>query len=435
MSTSLIVLVTVGLLLALIALRAPIFVALGLAGLVGLFMAQGVIGLRQAPIAVIAQLQTYSLVAAPMYILMGEILAVSGLGRDVFAAAQRWFSRVRGGLGVSAVGASTVFGAMSGVSIASVAVVGRMAVPEMIDRGYKQSFATGSVVASGALAMLIPPSLMFILYSSVTGVSVSALFIGGLVPGLLLAGMMVAYVLIAAWLKPSLVGGVEQEPYSWSERFRSLGKVAPALALIIFVLGIIYSGIATATEAAGLGAFGALLIVGLVYRDLTWAKLQHALLDTARVSSAVLLIAASAFIFTQMLSVVRFTETVATFISDLDTSPYLVLIGLMVVMILMGCLVDAASLLLVITPLVVPALIGLGFDPLFIGVLMVVNLEMAVITPPVGLNLYTMKKVVPGLDIGEIFRGAVPFLLIEAALIGILMIFPELATALPGTIR
>lgn len=323
---------------------------------------------------------------------------------------------------------------MSGVSIASVAVVGRMAVPEMLDRGYKQSFATGSVVASGALAMLIPPSLMFILYSSVTGVGVSALFLGGLVPGLLLSGMMMAYILIAARLKPSLVG-TEQESYSWSEKFRALGKVAPALGLILVVLGIIYSGIATATEAGGLGAFGALLIVGLVYRDLTWAKMQHALLDTARVSSAVLLIAASAFIFTQMLGSVRFPETVATFMTDLDTSPYVILIGLMVVMLLMGCLVDAGSLLLVVTPLVVPALMGLGFDPLFIGVLMVVNLEMAVITPPVGMNLYTMMKVVPGLDIAQIFKGTVPYLLMEIGLIGLLIVFPELATALPESIR
>ncbi|MGH8883540.1 MAG: TRAP transporter large permease subunit, partial [Stackebrandtia sp.] len=186
------------LLLFLIALRTPIFVALAVSGIAGLIGMNGFSGVELVPLSLVAQLQNYALVAAPLYILLGEVLAVSGLGRDLFGAAHRWFNRVPGGLGASAIGSSTVFGAMSGVSISSVAVIGRMAVPEMLSRGYRPSFASGTVTASGALAMLIPPSLMFILYSSVTGVSIAALFAGGLIPGLLLAAFMILYVVLRA---------------------------------------------------------------------------------------------------------------------------------------------------------------------------------------------------------------------------------------------
>jgi tripartite ATP-independent transporter DctM subunit len=417
----------------LIALRAPIFVALGASGMLGLYLLQGMTGLEQLPIALLSQLQDYALVAAPMYILMGEVLSISGLGRDLFSAAHRWFGGVPGGLGASAVGASTVFGAMSGVSISSVAVVGRMAVPEMLDRGYKPSFASGSVVASGALAMLIPPSLMFILYSSVTGVSIAALFAGGIIPGLLLATLMILYVVGAAKLRPELAPP-SAERITWGMRLRSLVQVAPALTLILLVLGTIYTGFATPTEAAAVGALGAMLVVGVFYRSLSWTNMRSALLAATQVSAAVLAIVGSAFIFTQMLVVVRIPERVTSFVAGLDLPPYFIMVGVMLILVLLGCLVDAASLLLVVTPILVPAMAGLGFDPLWMGVLLVVNLEMAVITPPVGLNLYTMKSVVPGLDLADIFRGITPYLLIEAGLLAVMIAVPEIATWLPGVL-
>jgi tripartite ATP-independent transporter DctM subunit len=418
---------------ALIALRAPIFVALGTSGMLGLYLTQGLTGLEQLPIALVSQLQDYALVAAPMYILMGEILAVSGLGRDLFRAAHQCLGRVPGGLGASAVGASTVFGAMSGVSISSVAVVGRMSVPEMLDRGYKPSFASGSVVASGALAMLIPPSLMFILYSSVTGVSIAALFAGGIIPGLLLASLMILYVVLAAKFRPALAPS-PHERFTWGTRLQAMVRVAPALVLILLVLGSIYTGFATPTEAAAVGALGALLVVGVFYRSLSWPNTRRALMATTQVSAALLAIVGSAFIFTQMLVGVRIPERVTAFVTGLDVAPYFVMLGVMVILVLLGCLVDAASLLLVVTPILVPAMSALGFDPLWLGVLLVVNLEMAVITPPVGLNLYTMKSVVPSLDLGDIFRGVMPYLAIEAGLLAVMIGVPSIATWLPSVI-
>ncbi|QPP09961.1 TRAP transporter large permease [Streptomyces bathyalis] len=421
------------LLLVLITLRTPIFVALAVSGIVGLIGLDGLSGVELVPLSLVAQLQNYALVAAPLYILLGEVLAVSGLGRDLFGAAYRWFNRVPGGLGASAIGSSTVFGAMSGVSISSVAVIGRMAVPEMLARGYRPSFASGSVAASGALAMLIPPSLMFILYSSVTGVSIAELFAGGIIPGLLLAALMILYVVVKAKKSPE-TAPVAEERFTWKERLTALAKISPALVLIVLVLGSIYTGLATPTEAAAVGALAAFAVTGWVYRKLGWENLRTIFVSTAHVTASILAIVGAAFVFTQMLVVARVPDAVSNFVVGLETSPYLVIAVMMLVLVLLGCLVDAASLLLVVTPILVPAIEGLGFDPLWFGVLLVVNLEMAVITPPVGLNLYTMKSVVPELDLADIFRGILPYLAIETGMLVLITAVPELATWLPGLI-
>jgi tripartite ATP-independent transporter DctM subunit len=427
----LVVTLAVVLLLVLIALRTPIFVALAVSGIAGLLALGGFTAVELVPLSLVSQLQEYALVAAPLYILLGEALAVSGLGRDLFGAAHRWFNRVPGGLGASAVGASTLFGAMSGVSISSVAVIGRMAVPEMLARGYKPAFASGAVAASGALAMLIPPSLMFILYSSVTGVSVAKLFAGGLVPGLVLAAMMIVYVVVRAKVAPANAP-VDEERFSWRDRLAALGRISPALLLIALVLGSIYTGIATPTEAAAVGALAAFGVTGAIYRKLGWANLRRIFVATAQVTAAVLAIVGAAFVFTQMLVVARVPDAVTGFVVGLDVSPYVVMAGIMLILVLLGCLVDAASLLLVVTPILVPAITELGFSPLWFGVLLVVNLEIAVITPPVGLNLYTMKSVVPELDLADIFRGIAPYILIEGVLLVMMIAWPELATWLPG---
>ncbi|HYH31943.1 MAG TPA: TRAP transporter large permease [Pseudonocardia sp.] len=426
-----IVSLAVALLLVLIALRTPIFVALGVSGVVGLLGMGGFNAVELVPLALVSQLQEYALVAAPLYILLGEALAVSGLGRDLFGAAHRWFNRVPGGLGASAVGSSTLFGAMSGVSISSVAVIGRMAVPEMLERGYKPAFASGSVAASGALAMLIPPSLMFILYSSVTGESVAELFAGGLLPGLLLATMMITYVVLRAKLAPDNAP-VDPDRFTWRERFVALGRISPALLLILLVLGSIYTGFATPTEAAAVGALAAFAVTGAIYHKLGWANLKRIFVSTAQVTAAVLAIVGAAFVFTQMLVLARVPDAFTAFIVGLDVPATVIMIGIMLVLVLLGCLVDAASLLLVVTPILVPAISELGYDPLWFGVLLVVNLEIAVITPPVGLNLYTMKSVVPELDIADIFRGIAPYVAIEGLLLIIMIVFPQLATFLPG---
>ena len=434
MMDGLVVGVAVLLLLVLIGLRTPIFVALAVSGIAGLLGLGGLSGVELVPLSLVSQLQDYVLVAAPLYILLGEALAVSGLGRDLFGAAYRWFNRVPGGLGASAIGSSTVFGAMSGVSISSVAVIGRMAVPEMLERGYRPGFASGAVAASGALAMLIPPSLMFILYSSVTGESIAALFAGGIIPGLLLAALMIAYVTVRAKVAPANAPRTD-ERFTWSDRLGALLRISPALLLILVVLGSIYTGFATPTEAAAVGALAAFGVTGAIYRKLGWANLKQIFVSTGQVTAAVLAIVGAAFVFTQMLVVARVPDAVTRLVVGLDVSPYLIMAGIMLILLVLGCLVDAASLLLVVAPILVPAVTELGFDPIWFGVLLVVNLEMAVITPPVGLNLYTMKSVVPQLDLADIFRGIAPYIAIEAVLLAVMIAVPEIATFLPELIE
>lgn len=425
--------VSVAVLAVLIFVRAPLFLALGFAGVLGLYLIRGDLGLQTLPLALTAQLANFTLVAVPLYILIGETLSVTGLGRDLFRTCYTWMSRLPGSLGVASVGSCATFGAMSGVSLSGVAVVGRMAVPAMIERGYKPSFATGAVVAPGALAMLIPPSLMFILYSAVTGVSVAALFAGGIVPGILLALLMAGYIVIIATLRPENAPRTD-ERFTWAEKFRSLVRVIPAILLIVAILGVIYTGIATPTEAAAVGSLGAFLIAGLVYRSLTWTNLRRILVSTIQVSCAVLAIVAAAFVFTKVLVLARVPSTVAEFVGGLDLPPFVIMAAIMLVLIVLGCLVDAASLLLVVTPVLVPVVTPLGYDPLWFGVLLVMNLELAVITPPVGLNLFAMKSVTPDIPLSQIIRGVIPYIILEFCLLMVMVAVPEIATWLPSII-
>lgn len=425
--------ISVVVLMALILVRTPLFLALGFAGILGLFLIRGGLGLQTLPLALTAQLANFTLVAVPLYILIGETLSVTGLGRDLFRTSYKWMSRLPGSLGVASVASCATFGAMSGVSLSGVAVVGRMAVPAMVEKGYKPAFATGSVVAPGALAMLIPPSLMFILYSAVTGTSVAALFAGGVVPGVLLALLMMGYIIVMATLRPENAPRTD-ERYTWGEKFASLVKVIPAILLILCILGAIYTGFATPTEAAAVGALAAFLIAGLVYRALTWANIWRILASTVQVSCSVLAIVASAFVFTKVLVLARVPSTVAEFVGGLDLPPFIIMAAIMIVLIILGALVDAASLLLVVTPVLVPVVIPLGYDPLWFGVLLVMNLELAVITPPVGLNLFAMKSVVPDIPLSDIIRGVIPYIIIEFCLLMVMVVVPEIATWLPSLI-
>lgn len=421
------------LLVGAIVVRVPLFAALGASGLLGLFLLGGVTGLEGASLALASQLQSFPLVAVPLFILMGATIAATGMGEALFDTAYKWLHRIPGGMSGASVGASTIFAAMSGVSISGVTVIGRMAVPSMLSKGYHPAFASGAVTASGALAMLIPPSVMFILYGELSGVDIAALFAGGIVPGLGLAALMILYVISRAALRPSHAPR-SAELFSLGDRVRSLGRLLPAMLLIVLVLGTIYGGIATPTEAAAFGAAGAFLVAGMFYRALNGPTLTRILAETTRVSVSIMIIVASAFVFGKFLVVARVPDAVAAFLVGLDLPAYLVMIGIMLSLVLLGCLVDAASLLLVVTPILVPLVMRLGFDPLWFGVVLVVNLEMAVITPPVGLNLYAMKSAVPELELSTIIRGVLPYIGLEMGFLMLLITVPEIVTWLPELI-
>jgi len=423
--------IVVVLLLAMIVAGAPIFLALGAAGLLGLYLERGGLALFFAPTSAFGQLNSFELIALPLFILMGNFLAATPIGSYLFHAAVCWLSWLRGGLAIASVGASALFGAVSGVSIAGVAAVGGIAVPEMLKRGYSRPLASGAVVSAGALAMLIPPSVPFIIYGAVSGVSVADLFIGGIVPGLALATALSAYIYFRVLRTPH-EAPANETAISWRERVKSLGGIWHAAVLIIAVLGSIYTGVATPSEAAAVGAVGAFLIAAVIFRALPPKRIGEILLQTAKVSGAILLIMACAKIFGDYMNFMRVPQMLTDALTATDLPPWAIFTAIMILLVLLGMLVDAVSLIVVTTPILLPLVTALGYDPLWFGIVLVMNLEIAVVTPPVGLNLYALRGVCPQLSVEEIIASVVPFVLVQFAVLMLFVLVPEISLWLPG---
>lgn len=427
--------VMAGLFLVLILLGTHIFIALGLTGALGLWLFRGTNVLSLAVTSFVGQTTTYELIALPLFVLMGHVLAKSPIGADLYHLAARWLSWLPGGLAIASVGACTVFGAVSGVSVAGVAAIGSMSVPEMLKHGYSVRIAAGSVVTAGALAMLIPPSVPFIIYSAVTGESVAKLFIGGIVPGVVLASALSLYILVRVKLSPELAPSPADLYYTWADRWAALRRVWPTGLLIVIVLGSIYLGVATPTEASALGAAGAFLVVVLVYRQLTFRRAIQIVRESLRISVAIMLIIGCAKIFGDYLNMVRLPEALTNALLGLHLSPMAMILAIQALLILGGMFVDAASLIVITTPILLPLIKALGFDLLWYGIILVINLELAVVTPPVGLNLYTLRGCCPFLSVEEIIRASLPFLVVQLACLLLFTLYPPLALWLPGLMR
>lgn len=425
----------IALLLALMAIGVEIFIALGISGVAGIVLFRGFDAVPLAATAFLSQATTIELLALPLFVLMGSILARTPIGSDLYLVGTRWLSWLPGGLAIGSIGACTTFGAVSGVSVAGVAAVGSTAVPEMLKHGYSSRIAAGSVVASGALAMLIPPSVPFIIYSAITGESIPKLFIGGLFPGLLLALLFSMYVLVRVKISPELAPR-KTLTFTWRERWESLARVWHAALLIVIVLGSIYTGVATPTEASGLGAAGALLIALLAYgKQMNLREVVAILTSSLRITVALMAIICCAAIFANFMSMARIPDTLVSFVMGLDVPDVAILMSMQLLLIAIGMFVDAASLLVIVTPILVPIIVAMGYDPVWLGIVLVLNLELAVITPPVGLNLYTLKSVVPSLSLQEIIRSTLPFLAIELIVLAIFTAFPELVLWLPNLVE
>ncbi|MEF2549761.1 TRAP transporter large permease subunit [Aurantimonas sp. A2-1-M11] len=427
--------IVVVILLALIAIGAPIFLALGAAGLTGLYMARGSMAFFFGPTSLFGQLNSFELLALPLFVLMGNFLAATPVGKNLFHAAVVWLQWLRGGLAIATVGASAVFGAVSGVSIAGVAAVGSIAVPEMLARGYSRSIAAGSVVSAGALAMLIPPSVPLIIYGAVSGVSVADLFIGGIVPGVALALALSVYLYFRVLINPHEAPRQAHVEYSWGDRIRAIGGIWHAILLVVVVLGTIYTGIATPSEAAAFGAVGAFLIAAGIFRSIGVRGTMEVLGSSARISGAILLIMGCARIFGDYLNLVRVPDAITGLLIGTELPPEVILVLIMLALVGLGMLVDAVSLIVVTTPILLPLITTLGYDPLWFGIILVMNLEIAVVTPPVGLNLYTLKAVAPMLRIEEIVRSVVPFVMVQFVMLIIFVLFPSISLWLPNLMR
>ncbi len=423
------------LLLILIFLGVDIFISLGVAGILGILLFRGPDALTLAITSCFGQITTFELLALPLFVLMGHVLGKSPIGGDLFNVATRWLSWLPGGLAIASIGACTVFGAVSGVSVAGVAAIGSMAVPQMLKRGYSSKIAAGSVVTAGALAMLIPPSVPFIIYSALTGESVAKLFIGGIVPGLVLATMLSIYVFIRVLISPELAPRSAELKFTWRERWMSLAKIWHTGVLIFLVLGSIYLGVATPTEASALGAIGAFLIAGFVYGNMGFRRILQLLREGMMISVAILLNMGCAKIFGDYLNMVRVPEQVTTFFMGLHLPNLVMVFIIQGLLIIGGMFVDAGSLMIITTPILLPLIKAMGYDPLWYGIVLVINLELAVVTPPVGLNLYTLRSCCPVLTVEEIIKASFPFLMVQLACLILFSAYPPLSLWLPNLVK
>ncbi len=374
----------------------------------------------------------YVTIAVPLFVFMGEIAMVSGVTGEAYKGMDNTIGRLPGGLAIAAVGTSCLFGAVSGVSMAACAAVGSMALPEMRRRGYDNGLAIGAVGGGACLDILIPPSVMLVIYGLLANVSVPRLFFAGLVPGLLSAGLFSAYIMIRCTLNPKLA------PYrstaSFKETLKSLKGLVPLLLLIMVVLGVIWFGVATATEAAGIGAAGSMLLA-LGYRKLNWGVLKRTVLTTVKMTCMLLYILIGATLFTQMLAYLGAASSMSETIATLSIPRWAVIVVMFALVQFLGMFMDSGSILMITVPIFVPVIVNLGFDPLWFGILLAINAELDSLTPPVGTNLFVLKGILPDVSFGEIVKGTMPYWGLHILVMLSVGFVPSLVTWLPNLMK
>ena len=418
-------------LLVMMAIGVPIFVALGVSSVIGIVLLQGFEALSAVPGVMYDRMASFTLVAVPLFILMGEIIFVSGLGGDIYRAIRISLHRVRGSLALASVVACAVFGAMCGVSLAGAATIGKFAIPEMLKAGYAKAVATGVIASAGSLALLIPPSVGLILYGLVAGESVGYLFIAGVIPGIIISVMMMAYLLVLGYIKPELMPAVDLSELEDGQRDNPWIVTLPALLLVFAVLGSIYFGIATPSESAAVGCLGALAIAAYK-RTLSLETIGKIISDATRTTGMILAILASALVFGYLLTRLRVPQDLVAWIVEQGFDKYMVLVAIFFMLIVMGMFMDVVSVILIATPLLLPIIKNFNYDPIWFGIVMAIVTEMAVITPPVGLNLFVIQGISPGqTSLMTVAKGSFPFFLILVLAVILFTVFPGLVLWLP----
>ena len=372
----------------------------------------------------------FALIPIPLFILMGDLLMRTGLAAKVVEAVDLWIGRVPGRLSLSAVGGGTLFGALSGASMASVAMLGSTLVPEMTKKGYKPSMSVGSILGGGGLAVLIPPSALGVLLGAVSKVSISQLLLGGIIPGLILAAMYVVYFSVRATLQPHLAPPYIAPSVSLKDKLKSVLVVTPLFSLILVVTGFIFLGIATPSESAAMGVV-ATLALAACYRSLTLRALKASLMSTMTTTSMMLLVIVGSSGFSQLLAATGSTSGLVSIVGDLDLTPIMMVVIMLAIVLVLGCFIDTISIMLVAIPVFMPIVLALDIHPIWFSHLILIQLELAGITPPFGVLLFVMKGVQQHLKISEIYFAALPIVLIQFLLVLLLMIFPEIVTFLP----
>jgi len=435
MSPGIATLVLFGSMFVLLLAGVPLSFCIGGVGLIFAFFLWGDNSLNVVALQTLGTMRSTVLLALPLFILMANFLQRSGIADDLYSLMYGLLGRVRGGLAVGTVIICTIFAAMAGISGAATVTMGLIALPSMLKRNYSKDIAIGCICAGGALGILIPPSIVMIVYGVMAQVSIGRLFAGGVFPGLVLSALFITYILIRARLNPRL-----GPPLPPEDRV-SLRKMLPEfralifpIALVLAVLGSIFSGIATPTEAAAVGALGAMISTALS-RRLNWPLIQESGTQTLRLTAMILWIAIAATWFSSTYSAIGGPQFVNQFLQSLGVSRWLVLAGIQFILILLGMVMETMGIIMITVPIFIPIIRAFGFDSLWFGILFVMNMEMGLLTPPFGVNLFYMKGIVPkDVSMGDVYRSIVPFVLLQLTGLIIVIIFPKIATFLPDLI-
>lgn len=413
----------------LLALRMYIGIAMSIVGFLGLCYLIGFeAGMGILGITPLAEGSSYTLSVIPLFVLMGQFAFVSGISTDIYKTVYTWMGHMKGGLAMATILACAGFAAICGSSLATGATMGMVAIPEMKNYRYDSRLSTGCVAAGGTLGILIPPSIGFVIYGILTEVSIGKLFMAGFLPGILLALLFIITVYIQCAINPKMGPRGDKTPIKM--KIQSLAGTWGMLLLFIIVMGGIYKGIFTPTEAAGVGAFGAFLI-SVFKGKMTWKKLLECLMESGKTTAMIFLIIIGANIFSTFLGLARLPMGLADFITALALPRLVILSGIIIIFIILGCVMDCYAIMILTVPIIFPVIQAMQFDPIWFGVLMVIVLEVGLITPPVGLNVFVLKGAAPDVPLTVIFRGIWPFLLAALFCIILLITFPQIALFIP----
>jgi len=420
-------------LIFLLALRIPVAVSMGLIGILGTATLVSPAAVVQLANVAYAQTNSFVLVVVPLFVLMGEVIAVSGLGASLFRAAAVWLGRLPGGLAIGTIAACTGFAAVCGSSPVTAATMGAMAVPEMVKHGYSKRLALGATAAGGTLGILIPPSVPMILYGVITDTSIGKLFMAGIVPGLMMALLLSLTVMIQVLLRPQDAPKVTAV-VPMRERLLATGEAAPIVIIALMVIGSIYGGFATPTEAGAVGAAAA-IVVALLMRKLRLTAFHTALDRTVRTTGMFMLLLIGGIFSSFVLTRLGVPQGLSAYLTGLDVPPWVILIAINLFLLILGMFMDPLSILVIVVPIFLHTVVGLGYDPIWFGIIVTIQTEIAAISPPVGFNLFVLRSVTPGTTLQDVTAGSLVFIIPMLIGVGLLMAVPEIALFLPGMLR
>jgi C4-dicarboxylate transporter DctM subunit len=375
--------------------------------------------------------RNYHLSVVPLFILMGNFVTRAGMSQELFRAAYAFIGHLRGGLAMATIAACAGFGAICGSSIATAATMAKVAYPSMRRFGYSDALATGAIASGGTLGIMIPPSTLLVIYGVFTETNIGSLFAAGILPGLLGAVLLCIAVRYVTWRDPKAGPPGERTP--WMDRWRSLRGIWAVVALFAFVIGGIYGGLFTATEGAGMGAFAA-MVLALWRRALSWKSLYQALVESARTTAMLFMILIGALMFAEFINITTMPADLVGFVRRFEINPIAVVAAICIIYVLLGTAMEELSMVLLTIPVFLPVIVQLGFDPIWFGILIVCVVEIGLISPPVGMNLFVLKTLLPGVPTGTVFRGVLPFMAADVVRMALILLFPSIALYLPSLV-